>query len=242
MDLELTQAELAIYDEISRLAIGLWDASKNVSGLNTDPKMFSIMLYKRLWSNHRGFTILWNEGLLLEADIVLRSGIETAICIAANFRTGADFIQLLRRDAAHTLQGQIKLHRANGEHDLVKEGEETLRDLQKRFGPGEKAERLNWKSLADQGQVPQLYDFHRMLSGVSAHVTGLSVLRSLAGEGADALRLHTKKMHLMMMAGATLQASMIHAGMIGDVSNVEAASELTDRLNAISLSWPGVKQ
>lgn len=233
-----TPAELAIYDEISRLALRLWDLSKDMSGWNTDPKMFSIMLYKRLWSNHRGFTVLWNERLSLEADIVLRAGIEAAICIAANHRMGKDFIQLLRQDAAHTVQGQVKLFRNSGDLELVRDGEEMLRSLQSHFEPGAKAERLDWKALAVLGQVPQLYEFHRMLSGVSAHVTGLSLLRSVAGEGDEELQRLTQKTHLMMMAGTTLQASMIHAAVIGDTPCVESASGLIEKLNVISMVWP----
>lgn len=46
--IEPTRGELAIYDDISKLGERLWDISTAIEGLNTDPKMFSIMLYKRL--------------------------------------------------------------------------------------------------------------------------------------------------------------------------------------------------
>jgi hypothetical protein len=36
------------------------------------------MLFKRLWSNHRGYAVLWNNRLQTESDIILRSGIEAS--------------------------------------------------------------------------------------------------------------------------------------------------------------------
>jgi hypothetical protein len=228
------------------LGAALWARSLEVVGLNTDPKMFSVMLFKRLWSNHRGYTVLWNSGLTLESDIILRSGVEAAICIAANFKMRDDFVRLMRQDAAFTVQRQIRLHRDNGDGDMVREGEAVLRDLQSRFPAGTKAAKLDWRSLAEQGGVSQLYGWHRMLSGVSSHVTGLSILRGVTNAGTaemqSELRGLTRKMHLMMMAGATLQGSMLHAGMIGDEPKVQEALSLIGRLDGLSMSWPGVEK
>lgn len=95
--IEPTSEELEIYDSISALTDTLWGISKEIEGLNTDPKMFSIMLFQRLRSNHRGFTILWKNGQHLEADIVLRSGIETAICLVALHVMKDEFIKLLKK-------------------------------------------------------------------------------------------------------------------------------------------------
>jgi hypothetical protein len=246
VSLELTQEELGLFGDISRLAAALWADSLRVQGLNTDPKMFSIMLFKRLWSNHRGFTLLWNNRLTVEADIVLRSGVEAAICIAANYRLRDEFVQLVRQDAAATLRGQIKLHREEGEMRMANNGEEVLRIILRTLPAGTKAQRLSWQMLAEAGGVPQLYSFHRMLSGVSSHVTGLSLLRGVTGEGLERyeeeLRAHTQKMHPMMMAGATLQGSMLHAGVIGADDKVEVAHSLVQRLNVASTSWPGAEQ
>jgi hypothetical protein len=239
----ITTEERAIYDEISRLGVLLWDASLNVVGLNSDPKMFSVMLFKRLWSNHRGYALLHNNAYSLEADIILRSGLEAAICIAANYRLREEFVLLMRRDAAYTLQGQIKVHREGGALDLVKDCEAGLRQLHAGLPDGVKAARLDWNTLAQKGQVPQLYGFHRMLSGVSSHVTGMSVLLGVVGEdgdGTDAqneIRRRSRKHHLMMMAGATLQGSMLHAGMIGEDELARTAKSLVDQLNVISTTW-----
>ena len=43
---EPTPEELAIFDEISQIGATLWKKSKQTSGLSTDPKMYSIMLFK----------------------------------------------------------------------------------------------------------------------------------------------------------------------------------------------------
>lgn len=239
----ITDEELSIYNEISALGASLWDASLEVVGLNTDPKMFSIMLFKRLWSNHRGYTLLHNNSLFLEADIVLRSGLEAAICIAANFHLRDAFVVLMRRDVAFTLQGQIKVHREGGATDLVRDGEARLRELQASLPPGTKPAKLDWSALAQQGHVQRLYGFHRTLSGVSSHVTGMSVLNGVVdadGGGMDEqarYRSLSKKAHLMMMAGATLQGAHMHAQMIENATLAREAQELVDRLNTISVAW-----
>jgi len=239
----ITEEEYAIYEEISRLAHSLWQLSLEVVGLNNDPKMFSVMLFKRLWSNHRGYTLLHNNSLSLEADIILRSGIEAAICIAANYQLREEFVTLLRKDTAHTVKGQIKIHRTNGDNELVKEAEELLRSLQSKFQQGEKAARLNWKELALAGKVPDLYNHYKNLSGLSSHVTGMSILKASVSFNVSDLEEQrfldgiTKKMNLMMMAGATLQGAMLHSAMIDSQELSVTAIALLDKLNLISENW-----
>ncbi len=246
MSIELTADEGVIADEVSNLGAELWAKSEEISGLNTDPKMFSIMLFKRLWSHHRGFIVLWSAGRYLEGDIILRAGIEAAICIAANYNLGQDFVGIMRQDAAFTVLSQIKMLREGGEDEAAREGEENFRLLQEGLPEGKKPAKLNWSDLADKGRVPQLYGFHRHLSGTSAHVTGLSVLRGVTtGDHSNALNAElaglTKKMHLMMMVGATLHGAQLHAGMIDDLASVKSADALIARMNALSSAWPGVQ-
>ncbi|MFL0412499.1 hypothetical protein ACH0CP_02715 [Sphingomonas sp. 179-I 2A4 NHS] len=242
--IEPSADELTIYDDISKLGERLWKISTSIEGLNTDPKMSSIMLYKRLWSNQRGYTALWKMNLNLEANIVLRSAVEAAICIAANAKLREEFVLLMSRDAAATIQGQIKIHRDNEAYELVKEGEATLRLLQSKLPVGVKPATLRWKELAEQGGAPQLYSFHKMLSSVSSHVTGLSILRGVTNERMDAEQREIseleRKMHLMMMAGAMLQGARLHSVMIEAYAELEIATILTDRLATLSMSWPGV--
>jgi hypothetical protein len=242
----VTLEELAVYDDIAKLAMVLWEKSQKIEGLNTDPKMFSIMLFKRLASNNRGYTLLWNNSFRLEADIVLRSALEASICISANAEMKGEFVSLMKRDAAFTLQGHIKMYREDNEMEMVSDCEELLRLMQKGFPDGTKATKLDWKALAEAGKVPQLYAWHRMLSGLSSHVSGLSVLWGVGGEGLDGLqadlRKLNRKMHLMMMAGATLHGSMHHSIMIQAPEELDRSIALINRMNDLSWSWPGVDE
>ncbi len=242
----MTSEELALFNEATALAERLWEKTKQVSGLNSDPKMFSCALFKRLHSNHRGFIALYNKDYLLEAEIILRSGIEAAICIAANQRMGSAFVELMKQDAAATVLGQIKAARDNDAGNMVRDGEAMFRMLKAKIDPAKKPAKLDWKSLADEGHVPQLYGFHRNLSGVSSHVTGLSILRSFGGDGLsdrnEELTALGRRMRPMMMVGATLQGSMIHGAMLDDAALVADALVLTKRLSELSEDWPGVKK
>ena len=75
MTLQLSAGEIETANSISELGRLLWEETKKVEGLNNDPVMFSAMLFKRLWGNHKGFTPLWRNRLQVEADILLRSGL-----------------------------------------------------------------------------------------------------------------------------------------------------------------------
>lgn len=244
--MEPTDDEQSLYNEISALGLSLWDKTALYKGKNDDPKMFSATLFSRLWSNHKGYTTLWNGRQSLEADIILRSAVETAICIAANFRLRSKFVDLMRRDAAFTIQGQIKMFRDAEDFGMVSQGEAVLRQIMTTIPSGLKAAKLDWKSLAQTGEVPQLYGFHRMLSGVSSHVTGLSVLRSMTNDNLSKGQFEIdgieRRMHLMMMAGAMLQGSLLHAGMIDAHPEAERASTLTAVLDRLSGGWPGVNE
>ncbi len=154
MTVEPAQEEAKLYNAVTALAQTLAKLSDGIEGLSTDPRMFSAMLFQRLWSNHRGFTVLWNEHRFLEADIILRSGIETAICIAANFRLRDDFVMLMRQDAAHTIAGQIKIRRREGDTEGVREAEAMLHMFRDQLPEGKKPAKLQWDSLADAGQWP----------------------------------------------------------------------------------------
>jgi hypothetical protein len=240
--MEPTQAELAIVDEISHLGADAWTATLAIEGLNTDPVMFSAMIYRRLWSNHRGFLVLWKANLLLEASIVLRSGLEASICLAALPVLGGDFIALMKKDAAFTVRGQqIKLLE-DGDEAAAQEAGAHVDMLLSLLPEGTKPEKLKFKTLAETGGVPQLYSAHRMLSGTSSHVTGLSVLQgSVSDNASSALQAEltnlTRRMHLMYMAGATLHGIALHCQMIDALELLERANRLIGRMNEISRGW-----
>lgn len=237
-----TPEETALFDEITEIAEAVWDKSKVIAGTIFDPKFVAVVLFRRLRSHHQAYAVLWKHECCIESEIIVRSAIETTICIAANFRMGDEFPRLMRRDAAKTLEGQIKLYRDAGNADIVKSSEAALRFLQAGFAEGEKAAFLDWKTLAEVGQTPQLYDFHKMLSGLSSHVTGLSLIRGIGDDETEALQDEliglSKRNYFNMMAGATLQGSLIQSDIIDDAELADRALALIDCLNTLSMSWP----
>lgn len=233
--------EVVLFDDVSRLAKSLWDRSKAQEGYFSDPRMMSVILFRRLWSHHRGYAVLYNAGLILEGDIVLRAGVEAAICIAANSRLGSEFQTLMRQDAAATLQGQIKIHRAANDVEMVQRAERELREMLSTLPDGRRPARLSWEDLAKAGEVPQLYSFHRNLSGTSSHVTGLSILRGIGGEGAlqlqEELFAVTKRRGPLLMMAATLHGSLIHARVLEDGEHAGMALAILAQLNEASKIW-----
>lgn len=117
--------------------------------------------------------------------------------------------------------------------------------LEAKFAEGEKPEHLKWKSLAKAGEVPLLYNFHKMLSGMSSHVTGLSLIRGIGDKETEEMQGEllglSKRNYFNMMAGATLHGALIHAGMIDDPETAASALLLVNRMNALSMNWPGTE-
>jgi hypothetical protein len=240
-----THDETVLFDDISSLTERVWDQSKEIAGTIADPKFISVVLFRRLRSNHRAYAVLWRNGYPMEGEIIVRAAIETAICIAANSKMGDEFPRLMRRDAAATLQGQIKLYREADNAEMTKSSEAALRYLQAGFAEGERAVKLDWKSLAEAGGQPQLYNFHKMLSGVSAHVTGLSLIRGVGDAETEEMQATLSGMsernYFNMMAGATLHGALILSGMIGDACCEQEALALMKRMDALSITWPGAE-
>ncbi len=78
-----------------------------------------------------------------------------------------------------------------------------------------------------------------MLSGLSSHITGLSVLTRFKSEGAAEIASLQRKMHFNMMAHATLVGAMRHAAMLDALPEAEAALMLFDRMADVSMLWSG---
>lgn len=238
-----TKDEIVLFDEIGILVEDVWSRSKDIVGSMDDPKFVSVILFRRLRESLGGYTVLWKAGHYSVAEIIVRSAVETAICIAANFKMGGDFPRLLRRDAVATLSGRIKLNRELGSDGAIENAETALRYLQSGFSEGEKAAYLNWKSLAEAAEVPLLYGFYKNMSGVSSHVTGLSVIRGIGDdETQDAQSLLSglsKRNYFNMIAGSTLHATLIQTGMIDDGMLASRALALVERMNVLSYDWPG---
>lgn len=240
--MEPSPEELAICDEVSHVGADTWTATMALEGLNTDPMMFSAMIYRRLWSNHRGFLVLWKANLLLEASIVLRSGLEAAICLAALPVLGKDFIALMKKDAAYTVQRQQRKLLEDGDEAAAHEAGAHVDMLLSLLPEGSKPACLNFKTLAETGGVPPLYSAHRLLSGTSSHVTGLSILQGAVSDEAsialqDELSGLTRRMHLMYMTGATLHGIALHSQIIGAAELMDKANALIGQMNEISQGW-----
>lgn len=236
-----TTNEIDQFDDIGHLVSDVWDQAKSVAGSIADPKLVSMILFKRLRENLSGYVVLWKAGHYVEAEIIVRSAVETAICIVANSKMGNEFPRLLRRDAAATLVGRIKIDRELGNERSIKGSEAALRFLQNDFSEGEKAAYLDFKALAEAGEVPLLYGFHKNLSGLSSHVTGLSVIRGIGDDETkelqDSLSGLSKRNYFNMIAGAVLHATLVQARMIDDAGLIERGLALVERMNALSFDW-----
>lgn len=237
-----TSDETTLFDEVSALAERVWNQSKGISATIENPKSIAVALFRRLRANNRAYGVLWKNSCYGGGEIIVRAAVETAICIAANSKMGDEFPRLVRRDAAATLQWQIKLYRETGDTEMVQSSEAYLRFLQAGFAVGEKAIKLDWKSLADAGGQPLLYHFYKMLSGMSSHVTGISLIREIGDSETEEMQAVmqglSKRNYFNMMAATTLNGSLMQAGMIDDAACTEHALLLVTRMDELSMNWP----
>ena len=237
---------LKLFNALGSAGSDMWRTARQLRGLNTDPKMVSATLYLRLWNNYRGFGLLWAERLSMEADMLLRSAIETAICLAALKSSSADFVDLLRSDAAVTMLSQVNLLRGAGDAELADRGEaEFLKLFGQRRPNGQRHRKLDWQELANTAGVPWLYNEHRSLSGIASHVTGLSLILDVAyaDEPDDGpkrrqqrgvmqeLRLH--KMCMVMALG-----SRDHAAITDDDNAFDHMQDFMRHIDALGLPIP----
>ncbi|MES3027659.1 MAG: DUF5677 domain-containing protein [Pseudomonadota bacterium] len=223
-----------LFNETNRLGAVLWAKTLGTEGLNNDPKMVSCVLYKRLWGHHRGYALLYNGGLVVESDTLLRSSIEAAICLCANFHTDGGLWIQLKQDALHTVTAQIKQAREIDDKELERDGEKARRWLAAQMEPGLGARKLEMKDLADDGGVPMLYQFYRGLSGTSSHVTGLSIMRGVVSPNEPAMQEAwadlTKRTHHLWQIAAMLQGSFCHALLLNDEELADTTLGLAKRL------------
>lgn len=230
-----TTEDSKLFNDTTALGKALWEKSSKIEGFNTDPKMVSIMLYRRLWSHHRAFALLYNAHLNTDADNALRNSIEAAICIAANFRQPDGLWHQLKSDAIKTLVGQINIFKEFGWKELEQHAEAHRRELVKGLPDGQKGEQLKMDKLATAGEVPELYRWYRQLSGTSTHVSGLSILRGIVPGGTpdvpDPITLETRRAYPFWQIGCTIIASRMHSAIIEDLDSMGVAIELTTRLD-----------
>lgn len=224
-----------LFNEANRLGAALWAETLRTEGRNGEPKMVSCALYKRLWSHHRGYALLYKDGLVVESDTLLRSSIEAAICLCANFHAEEGLWAQLKQDALHTVGSQIKQAREIGDKELERDGEAARRWLASQMEPGVKPRKLEMKALADDGKVPMLYQFYRGLSGTSSHVTGLSIMRGVVSPAQPAMQEAwldlTERTHHLWQIAALLQGGFCHALLLDDEEMAETSIALANRLD-----------
>lgn len=204
-----------LYEQIDQLgSIGgrLSDLTSGVEGMNNDPKMVAATLYIRAWGHFTAFSTLWRSGHILECDIILRCSVETAICIANVLHRPDEFIEELRADAASTMRGQVHMMRKRNYGDFVDEIATGYKEL---FGES-KGRGLVWSELAEKVNANELYGYHKALSGVAAHVTGISVLRGIASEDGSNYLNEGGKLRTLGWMCATMAATCLnYAAIIG---------------------------
>ncbi|MFN7390312.1 hypothetical protein [Brevundimonas sp.] len=226
----------AIFNETNRLGGALWAKSTLISGTNSSPKMVSTMLFRRLWSHHRGYALLFNDNLNVDADILLRASIEASICIAANYHLPDGLWLALKQDALHTVLGHVKQFRDAGDMEMVKAAEATCRWISEGLPSNAKGKKLEMKDLADAGKVPILYHMYKALSGMSSHVSGLSIMRGVVTDDGpdlqdDWTRLN-RQVHPVWQAVATLQGCFFQAIMLEENGHLETCVGLLTQVNA----------
>lgn len=240
---ELTFDEKCFMDDLSAFGQALFSHSCTVEAQVGTPKAVSLMLFNRLWSNYRGYVVLWKAGHTLEAQIVLRAAIESTICISANAEMGEAFYSLLLGDLAATIKKLIKIWRDMDAGDLVKSYEARLRSLP--AGTPEKPTTFSWDELAKAGGMSRLYEQHRFLSATSSHVTALSVMRGVtAGEGSgEALQSALLDIEgangPMLACCALLIGCKYHANIVGSNDFCAGAAALESQFSVLSARWHG---
>lgn len=161
----------AALGDIAEIGNSLGAASTNVLVAGDDPKFLSLALFWRAWNHFQAFTMLWKAGLYIDAEIIVRATIETAICLANLNARRMDFLKDLMADLSHTMGGQVKMLR-RGQFDFTDEVAAQWADEL-----ATKGVRMDLEALAKDGHVDNLYAYHRLLSAFAVHITGLSVGR-----------------------------------------------------------------
>lgn len=186
----------SLLDQFGSLGSEIHSKTSEMQGQSDDPVVVATILFNRAWGHFRSFGLLWRNRLSLDADIVLRNCCETTICLANLQKRPSEFVADLRSDAADTLKRQIAMwKKVSGSEDLVRDAERHLTEI---FGGTDagmrKHQRLQLATLATQGDIDILYRFYQSTSGMTSHITGLSLLFHVAEDGSEAaLALHNQR-------------------------------------------------
>lgn len=206
----------------------------NMQGTTHDPRIISIFLLRRLRGHRNAFATLTNGQLHLDAEIIVRAAIETAICLGNLDKRGEAFVEDLRSDAARTIKGQIPIW-SDVDSELGREAADGLDLL---FGAtrsdGGKHKSFEWSTLATQAVLPELYRWYKHLSGTSVHVTGVSVfMNDYPDQRVDELR-QLRRVHAMgMICGAAVIGCRAHLNTLAHYDLDADAADIMVRMAGV---------
>ncbi|RRN64293.1 DUF5677 domain-containing protein [Caulobacter sp. 602-1] len=229
-----TALEAALGD-IAAIGNSLGDASTNIRVTGDDPKFLSLALFWRACNHFQAFTMLWKAKLYIDAEIIVRSSIETAICLANLNARRMDFMNDLIADLSHTMGGQMKMLR-RGQFDFTDEvAAQWAEEL------ASKGARMDLETLAKGGHVDNLYAFHRLLSAFAVHITGMSVGRHCPfGDDDDgwsktleATKEADRRRSVLWMLTAMTATLLAHAEIIDDKVHMDRMTALLEKLKPV---------
>jgi len=142
-----------------------------------DPKVLAIMLMSRSLSNFRGVFVLIEQGLIVEARVLVRCCFENGFWVAGLHAEGDKFVRKMLHDEARSRQarGELALSKGAQLFEHVKNRlREQLRFIKKRWPD---AKSLNPKGVAQSGPLADGYIIYTQLSADAAHPSVTSLNR-----------------------------------------------------------------
>lgn len=142
-----------------------------------EPKVITIMLMSRTLSNFRGLFTLIENGLVVEARILVRCCFENTFWMAGLHSQGDKFVRKMLHDEAWSrrVRGEIALSkRPQLSEDVEKRLREQLRVINKNWPD---AKSLSPKDVALSGLLKDGYLIYSQLSADAAHPTVTSLHR-----------------------------------------------------------------
>jgi hypothetical protein len=142
-----------------------------------DPKVLAVMLASRALSNFRGVFVLIENGLVVEARILVRCCFENAFWIAGLQAKGDGFVKKMLEDEMRSrkVRGEWALSKKPQlSEDVEKRLREQLKIINKKW---EKAKSLSPKDVALSGLLREGYGIYSQLSADASHPTVTSLNR-----------------------------------------------------------------
>lgn len=145
-----------------------------------DPRVLAITLMSRTLSNFRGVFTLIDNGLVVEARILVRCCFENAFWIAGLHAQGDKFVRKMLRDEIRNrnVRGELALSKKTQLPEHVEKGLRERLRLNNKKWPDAKS--LNPKDVALTGLLRDGYLIYSQLSADAAHPTMTSLHRHVS--------------------------------------------------------------